>query len=81
MVTPAGTPDFGAIVLPVPVPPDPNFVAIFWANFFVLVFSGVAALLWNFFEHDFQGAFGFACWIIAVLNGLLMAYVFKWRQE
>jgi hypothetical protein len=59
----------------------PNYVAIFWANFIVLVLSGVAALLWNFLEHDFQGAFGFACWIIAVLNSLVMVYVFKWRQE
>ena len=59
----------------------PDFAALFKANFLVLVFSGVAAGLWKFFEHDFQGAFGFACWIIAVLNSLLMAYIFKWKQE
>ncbi|KAH6681483.1 hypothetical protein B0J14DRAFT_556902 [Halenospora varia] len=59
----------------------PNFAALFKANFLVLVFSGVAAGLWKFFEHGFQGAFGFACWIVAVLNSLLMAYMFKWKQE
>jgi len=59
----------------------PDFAALFKANFLVLLLSGVTALLWKFFEHDFQGAFGFACWIIAVLNSLLMAYMFKGRQE
>ncbi|KAH7374144.1 hypothetical protein BKA64DRAFT_586821 [Cadophora sp. MPI-SDFR-AT-0126] len=59
----------------------PNFAALFKANFVVLLLSGLAAGLWCLFEHDFQGGFGFACWIIAVLNSLLMAYMFKWRQE
>jgi hypothetical protein len=59
----------------------PDFAAIFKANFVVLAFSGIAAGLWSLLEHDFQGAFGFACWIIAVLNSLLLAYMFKWRQE
>jgi hypothetical protein len=59
----------------------PNFAALFKANLVVLLLSGLAAGLWTFLEHDFQGAFGFACWIIAVLNSLLMAYMFKWRQE
>lgn len=59
----------------------PNFAAIFKANFITLVLSGIAAGLWTFFKKDFQGAFGFACWIIAVLNSLLAMYMFKWKQE
>ena len=59
----------------------PDFAALFKANFLVLVLSGVAAGLWKFFEHDFQGAFGFSSWIVAVLNSLLMAFMFKWKQE
>lgn len=59
----------------------PDFAAIFKANFAVLVLSGMAAGLWTLLKHDFQGAFGFACWIIAVVNSLLLAYMFKWRQE
>jgi hypothetical protein len=59
----------------------PDFAALFLANFVVLLLSGVTASIWTVFKHDFQGAFGFACWIIAVLNSLLMAYMFKWRQE
>ncbi|KAH6665513.1 hypothetical protein B0J14DRAFT_492263 [Halenospora varia] len=59
----------------------PDYAALFKANFIVLCLSGLAAWLWSFFKHDFQGAFIFGCWIIAVLNSLLMAYMFKWRQE
>lgn len=58
----------------------PNYVALFRANFIILLLSGLAAGLWKLL-NDFQGGFGFACWIIAVLNTLLMAYMFKWRQE
>jgi hypothetical protein len=59
----------------------PDFAALFMANFIVLLLSGVVALLWTLFKDDFQGAFGFACWIIAVLNSLFVAYMFKWQQE
>jgi len=59
----------------------PDFAALFKANFLVLILSGVAAGLWQFFKNDFQGAFGFACWVVAVLNSLLMAYMFKWKEE
>ena len=58
-----------------------DYGAVFKANFLVLLVSGAAAWLWDYMRDDFQGAFGFACWIIAVLNSLLMAYMFKWRQE
>jgi hypothetical protein len=43
--------------------------------------SGVAALIWKFLEKDFQGAFGFACWVIAVLNTVMAELVVKWRPE
>jgi hypothetical protein len=59
----------------------PDLAALFKANFIIVLLSGVAAGLWTLYEHDFQGAFGFACWIIAVLNSLLIAYMFKWKQE
>lgn len=59
----------------------PDFAALFRANFIVVLLSGVAAALWTLFKNDFQGAFGFACWVIAVINSLLVAYMFKWKQE
>ena len=59
----------------------PNYQAIIWVNFVVLVLSGVLALAWKVMEKDFQGAFGFAGWVVMVLNTLMMAFVFKWRQE
>lgn len=59
----------------------PDFSSLFVANLVVLMVSGLAAGLWRFLERDFQGAFGFAAWIVAVGNSLLLAYVLKWRQE
>ena len=59
----------------------PNFLVLFQINFGILVLSGLAAGLWKVCRGDFQGAFGFACWIVAVLNSLLMVYMFKWREE
>jgi len=47
----------------------------------MMIISGVVAYLWEYFRHDFQGAFGFAGWIVAVVNGILVAYIAKWRQE
>jgi hypothetical protein len=59
----------------------PNYFAIGVINIFMMVVSGVAAYLWKYFMDDFQGAFGFAGWIVAVVNGVLVAYIAKWRQE
>jgi hypothetical protein len=59
----------------------PNYKVIFWANFVALMMSGMVATLWTVFKNDVQGAFGFACWIIAVLNAALLAFMYKWRQE
>jgi hypothetical protein len=42
---------------------------------------GAAALIWRVFENDFQGAFGFASWIVMLLNTLMMAFFFRWKQE
>jgi hypothetical protein len=39
-----------------------------------------SAVLWNFFKQDFQGAFGFAGWIIAAVafvNGIFAVYIAK----
>ena len=59
----------------------PDFLKIALLNLGVLVVSGVAALLWKFLEHDFQGAFGFACWVLAVLNTVMVVLVSQWRRE
>jgi hypothetical protein len=59
----------------------PDFLRIFLLNLGVLTLSGIAALIWKFLENDFQGAFGFACWIIAVLNTAMAVFVVKWRRE
>jgi hypothetical protein len=56
----------------------PNWTIIGVANVVMMIMSGVAALLWNFFKHDFQGAFGFAGWItaaVALVNGVLAVCV------
>jgi hypothetical protein len=59
----------------------PNHKAIFWVNLAALVLSGAAALIWRVFENDFQDAFGFASWIVMLLNTLMMAFFFRWKQE
>lgn len=43
--------------------------------------SGVVALLWEVFRHDFQGAIGLAAWIVMFLNTLMAIFVAKWSQE
>ena len=59
----------------------PNYFAIGIVNIFMMIVSGLVAFLWKYFKDDFQGAFGFAGWIVAVVNGILVAYIAKWRQE
>ncbi|CZR58205.1 uncharacterized protein PAC_08096 [Phialocephala subalpina] len=59
----------------------PDYFIIGIINFVLLALSGLAAFLWNWYHSDFQGAFGFAGWIVAVVNGVLVAYVVKWQQE
>jgi hypothetical protein len=59
----------------------PKWVLILSLNLAAVMISGLAALLWDLFVHDFQGAFGFASWIVAVMNSLLMVYLVKWKQD
>lgn len=59
----------------------PDYLKVFILNLVILGVSGVAALLWDRFRHDFQGAMGFAAWIIMFLNTLMIVFVAKWRQE
>jgi hypothetical protein len=59
----------------------PNYFALGVINIFLMIVSGHAAYLWKYCVHDFQGAFGFAGWIVAVVNGVLVAYIAKWGQE
>jgi len=59
----------------------PDYRNIGMINLCMLILSGVTAYLWKYFTSDFQGAFGFAGWIVAVVNGVLFAYLAKWRQE
>lgn len=57
----------------------PNYHAIFWMNFLCLVTSGIFAALWTMYKHDFQGAFGFACWFIAIINTFMIALMYRWK--
>ncbi len=59
----------------------PDYLKIFRLNLVVLGVSGVTALLWAFFRHDFQGAIGLAAWIVMLLNTLMAVYIAKWSQE
>lgn len=59
----------------------PNYFAVGMLNLLMMVLSGLAAFLWKYLRGDFQGAFGFAGWIVAVANGILVAYIMKWQQE
>jgi hypothetical protein len=58
----------------------PNWFTIGTINLFLMIMSGIAAGLWKYFMNDFQGAFGFAGWIVAVVNAALVAYVAKWSH-
>jgi len=58
----------------------PNYFALGLVNIAMMIMSGLAAFLWKYFMNDFQGAFGFAGWIVAVVNGVLVAYIAKWQQ-
>jgi hypothetical protein len=60
---------------------EPNYFALGVINIFLMIVSGLAAYLWKYFVHDFRGAFGFAGWIVAVVNDVLVVYIAKWRQE
>jgi hypothetical protein len=57
----------------------PNYSLIFWINFFGLMVSGTFAAAWTVSKKDFQGAFGFACWFIAVMNTLMIALMYRWK--
>lgn len=59
----------------------PDYLKVFILNLVILGVSGVAALLWDIYKHDFQGAMGFAAWIIMLLNTLMAIYIAKWSQE
>lgn len=58
----------------------PNWALVGWVNLLLLALSGVTAGLWKLYIGDFQGAFGFAGWIVAVVNGLLVAWIAKSSQ-
>ncbi|KAH7311086.1 hypothetical protein BKA65DRAFT_163607 [Rhexocercosporidium sp. MPI-PUGE-AT-0058] len=55
----------------------PNWMAISFLNIFMMVMSGVVAFLWKHFNGVFQGAFGFAAWIVMVVDSILIAYIVK----
>jgi len=48
-------------------------------NLFMMAISGVAAGLWKLYMDDFQGAFGFAGWIVGVANAVLLVYIARWN--
>jgi hypothetical protein len=53
----------------------PNWFAIGMVNIFMMVMSGITAGLWKLYMDDFQGAFGFAGWIVGVVNAVLLVYI------
>jgi hypothetical protein len=59
----------------------PNYFALGLVNIAMMIISGLAAFLWKYSMNDFQGAFGFAGWIVAVVDGVLIAYIAKWQQS
>jgi hypothetical protein len=59
----------------------PNWSLIGMLNLFMIVISGVAAGLWKLYMNDFQGAFGFAAWILMVVNAVLLVYVARWNRQ
>jgi hypothetical protein len=58
----------------------PNWIVIGLVNLFMIGMSGLAAGLWKLYMDDFQGAFGFAGWIIGVVNAILLVYIAKWNR-
>jgi hypothetical protein len=44
---------------------------------FMIFMSGVAAGLWTLYKDDFQGAFGFAGWIMGVAGISLSVFLAK----
>ncbi|TGO55056.1 hypothetical protein BCON_0097g00120 [Botryotinia convoluta] len=44
----------------------PNYKVIFFINFVALLISGIIALAWSHAKGDFQGAFGFANFVLSV---------------
>lgn len=59
----------------------PDYLKVFVLNLAILSVSGVAALLWDTYRHDFQGAMGLATWIIMLMNTLMAVFIAKWSQE
>ena len=57
----------------------PNWFVIGMVNLFMMAISGVAAGLWKLYMDDFQGAFGFAGWIVGVANAVLLVYIARWN--
>lgn len=58
----------------------PNWIMIAVLNAFMMLVSGAVAFLWKYYKGDFQGAFGFAAWIVMVVDSILMAYIVKHSQ-
>jgi hypothetical protein len=59
----------------------PNWTLIGMLNLFMMVMSGIAAGLWKLYMNDFQGGFGFAAWILGVVNTVLLVYVATWNRQ
>ncbi|PMD29266.1 hypothetical protein L207DRAFT_261797 [Hyaloscypha variabilis F] len=58
-----------------------NWFTVSLLNLFMMIMSGVAAGLWKLYMDDFQGAFGFAGWIVGVVNAVLLVYIAKWNRS
>jgi hypothetical protein len=59
----------------------PNWFVVGMINLFMMTLSGLAAGLWKLYMDDFQGAFGFAGWIVGVVNAVLFVYIARWARS
>jgi hypothetical protein len=55
----------------------PDYLQVFILNLVILGVSGFTVLLWDIYRRDFQGAIGFAAWIIMVFNTLMAIFIAK----
>jgi hypothetical protein len=58
----------------------PNYYIIAWGNVIALVISGIVAIIWSIYKGDFQGAFGFASWLVMVVNTFMVAFIYRYKQ-
>ena len=59
----------------------PNWFLVGMINLLLIITSGVTAGLWKLYTNDFQGAIGFAGWIMGVVNAIMLVYIARWNRS